>query len=107
MLDNRRDTRREGRYEKVAPEANFPVNYHFADFVKGRYATTAAHWHEHLELLCVRQGLLHIYIQGKQIEAVPGDIIAINSGEIHAIPEKDDDTTYDCLIPQKTLCDRM
>lgn len=83
------------------------MSYHFADFVRGRYATTAAHWHEHPELLCVQEGLLHIYIQGKQIEAAPGDLIVINPGEIHAIPEKSDDTIYDCLIPQKILFDRM
>ena len=107
MQNFQTDTRRAGQYEKVTPDAPFPVSYHFADFVKGRYATTAAHWHEHPELLCVRQGLLRIYIQGTQIAARPGDIIVINSGEIHAIPEKSDDTIYDCLIPQKYLCDRM
>ncbi len=107
MIDNRTDTRREGCYEKFSPDTDSLVNYHYADLTKGRYATTAAHWHEHLELLCVRQGVLHIFVQGKKLEAVPGDIIVINSGELHAIPEKDDETTYECLIPKKSLCDRM
>ena len=40
-------------------------------------------------------------------QAVPGDILVINPGETHAIPEREPDSRYACLIPHQTLCSKM
>lgn len=92
-------------YEQLPKDTRFPVTYHFPEYLAGNI--TPAHWHEHVELLCVTRGNLRIYIQGQVISAVPGDILVINPGETHAIPEREPDSRYACLIPHQTLCSKM
>lgn len=101
------ETRKSGEYEKFKAESDFLVNYHFTDKVEETCAITPAHWHEHIELLLVKQGQLRIYIHGEWISAAPGEIVVVNPDELHSIPEKSADTLYECLIPYKSLCDRM
>ena len=59
-----------GAYEQFQTNPNFPVTYHFAEDLK--HNITPAHWHEHIELLCVIRGELRIYVKGNVIEAAPG-----------------------------------
>ena len=92
-------------YEQLPKDTRFPVTYHFPEYLAGNI--TPAHWHEHVELLCITRGNLRIYIQGQVISAVPGDILVINPGETHAIPEREPDSRYACLIPHQTLCSKM
>lgn len=87
-------------YEYFEQKFDFQINYHFD---RSR-ANSATHWHEHIELLCVTSGTLCVYIQGKIVTATPGDLIAINSGEIHTIHNEEKNVRYCCLIPHKTLC---
>lgn len=92
-------------YEQLPKDSRLPVTYHFPEFLIGNI--TPAHWHEHVEILCVTRGNLRIYIQGQVISAVPGDIVVINPGETHAIPEREPDSRYACLIPHQALCSKM
>ena len=94
-----------GTYEQFQTNPNFPVTYHFAETLKS--SITPAHWHEHIELLCVIQGELRIYVKGRVFEAVKGDLVVINPGETHSIPERTRDSLYECLIPHKALYDKM
>ena len=94
-----------GAYEQFQTNPNFPVTYHFAEDLK--HNITPAHWHEHIELLCVIQGELRIYVKGNVIEAAPGDLVVINPGETHAIPERTRGSLYECLIPHKALYSKM
>lgn len=94
-----------GTYEQFQTNPNFPVTYHFAENLKNNI--TPAHWHEHIELLCVTQGELRIYVKGKVIKAFKGDLVVINPGETHAIPGRSRDSLYECLIPHKNLYSKM
>lgn len=94
-----------GIYEQIPKDASFPVTCHFSETMTGNI--TQAHWHEHIELLCVRQGTLRIYIHGDVTEASEGDLIVINPGETHAIPEREIHSSYDCLIAHKSLYTKM
>lgn len=94
-------------YEKFQSQDDFLITYHFEEESAGSGYVTPAHWHEHIELLCVAQGELRVHIHGHLVTALPGDLVIINSGEIHAIPEKDDETRYACLIAHMPLCTRM
>lgn len=94
-----------GIYEQLPKDSFFPITYHFAETMTGNI--TQAHWHEHIELLCIRQGTLRVYIHGNVIEASEGDLIVINPGETHAIPERETASSYDCLIAHKSLCTKM
>lgn len=96
----------EAQREIFVRQPDFPVNYAFAEASRGCGYLTPAHWHEHIELLCVEAGALRVNIQGSWVTALPGELVVVNAGEIHSIPEKDAETLYACLIPQKPLCVR-
>lgn len=96
-----------GKYEQIPQESDFPVTFHLAEKVADTFGRTPAHWHEHIELLYVVRGELPVFVQGRLISAVAGDLVVINPGEIHAIPQKPRETAYECLIPHKRLCTRM
>lgn len=93
--------------EKFPQQPDFQVSYVFPEATRGSGYLTGAHWHEHVELLYVVQGELRVNIRGSWQLASEGNIVAINAGEIHSIPEKSEDTLYACLIPHKALCARM
>lgn len=99
---NQGELQKEG-YEKIGANPELMMNYHFAESMFG----CPAHWHEHIELLRVCRGTLTAYVQGNPITAQEGDLIVINSGQIHAIPPIGEDMAYECLIPHTALCIRM
>jgi len=43
-----------------------------------------SHWHEHLELHCIVEGEAVFELNRKQYPAGPGDLILVNSNELHA-----------------------
>ena len=45
--------------------------------------TVSAHWHEHLEFLWLTEGRLTAVVQADTYELEPGDLLIINSGELH------------------------
>lgn len=42
------------------------------------------HWHEHFELIYLEQGKVTFHIGGSSYQAVPGDLMFVNSSELHA-----------------------
>lgn len=45
--------------------------------------TVSAHWHEYLEFLWLLEGRLTAIVQADTYELEPGDLLIINSGELH------------------------
>ncbi|MGM9604075.1 MAG: helix-turn-helix domain-containing protein [Faecousia sp.] len=45
--------------------------------------TVSAHWHEYVEFLWLREGHLTAIVQADTYEMEPGDLLVINSGELH------------------------
>ena len=45
--------------------------------------TVSAHWHEYLEFLWLREGHMTAIVQADTYELEPGDLLIINSGELH------------------------
>ena len=45
--------------------------------------TVSAHWHEYVEFLWLREGHLTAIVQADIYELEPGDLLVINSGELH------------------------
>lgn len=93
--------------EKFPHQPDFKLSYVLPEVTGGSTYLTAAHWHEHMELLYIVKGQLRVNIQGSWVRAGPGQIVAINAGQIHSIPEKSEETFYACLIPHRSLCSRM
>ncbi|MDD5863122.1 MAG: AraC family transcriptional regulator [Firmicutes bacterium] len=45
--------------------------------------TIPAHWHEYVEFLWLREGRMTAVVQADTYELAPGDLLTINSGELH------------------------
>lgn len=45
--------------------------------------TVSAHWHEYVEFIWIREGHLTAVVQADTYELEPGDLLIINSGELH------------------------
>ncbi len=92
-------------FTSIAP--TFPISYHTESMVMDRNACTPLHWHEHIEILLVKEGSMTIYINNVPLTAQKGDLIIINSGLLHEIPQRAPHVVYQCLIPHKSFCDRF
>lgn len=96
---------RSGMYEGHTSNPRLPVTFRPKETLIGNI--TPAHWHEHPEILHIIRCTVRIYIQGRVYQAAPGDLVIINPGETHAIPERENGSLYECIIPHRTLCDKM
>lgn len=56
------------------------------------------HWHGHTELLYIIEGESDIYVNGCDIHALPGDLIAINANELHRGSMTDGCGRYLCIM---------
>lgn len=45
--------------------------------------TVSAHWHEYVEFIWLREGHLTAVVQADTYELEPGDLLIVNSGELH------------------------
>lgn len=50
---------------------------------RGDGMTVSAHWHEYVEFIWLREGHLTAVVQADTYELEPGDLLIINSGELH------------------------
>lgn len=84
-------------YEKVpAIEKNFPVKIRYLE--KACFLNT--HWHEHLELLYFTDGCCNFSCGGETFTARSGDLIIVNSNELHSfVSEEGTDYFYALMYP--------
>lgn len=60
--------------------------------------SSSAHWHREIELVRVRQGLVSWKIFGQKMQAGEGDLILLESGDIHQYESDTPDTILDCVM---------
>ena len=68
---------------------SLPIIFH-VDRKKGE-DFTLMHWHEHIEILFFEQGRGEVFIDERILTAQKGDIVVINSEEIHSTRKTDED----------------
>ena len=74
---------------------DFPLDYYFVDEHFPRYRMPM-HWHKELELIRVRSGCMHIYLDEDELLAEAGDLLCVSGGVIHgAEPEN---CVYECIL---------
>ena len=56
------------------------------------------HWHEHIEMMFLREGECNFHIGGESYAALPGDIMIANSAEIHSFTVKKRIRFYSLLL---------
>lgn len=56
------------------------------------------HWQANVEILLIRRGRLHLWIQEKEYTGVAGDLFYINPGELHGMQAEDTDCLYFAFV---------
>lgn len=69
--------------KKVISDEEFPVQV-FRNQMKKKCRIFDDHWHEHIELHYVLEGVCTIHISGRSRTGRAGDLIVINSNELHS-----------------------
>jgi len=62
-----------------------------------------AHWHEHLEMICMQHGAMTAYINETSYELQQGDILVVNPRDIHYTHVHGDGHYYLLQIPPEHL----
>ena len=72
-----------------------PLAYYYVDSTHPRYHMRM-HWHREMELLHVRQGLLHLFADDVELTLHAGDFLMLGEGVLHG--GEPEDAVYECLV---------
>lgn len=67
-------------HEIIAPNTGLPVYF---DIYKSYNQLIPSHWHNHLEVLYIFQGTMHIVRNDEKYTINENDLFVVNSGDIH------------------------
>lgn len=85
-------------HEIVIPDEGFSFKIFMFEGKNGHYFRSQ-HWHRSLEIFAVFKGNLSFYINDKPYPLHSGEMILINSNEIHSISSPEPNTTLVLQIP--------
>ncbi|MCU6712678.1 AraC family transcriptional regulator [Paenibacillus sp. J5C_2022] len=85
------------------PDPHFPIKLHQIEWKKPDSLLFPPHWHEHLEFLYVVSGTMEVACGSTIIQAVPGDMVVINSNELHQGMCLSPDLFYYALIAHPSI----
>jgi AraC-like DNA-binding protein len=86
-----KESRRHG--DLFLPISNYQMNLHNSKILLD------CHWHEELELFKVLKGAFRFQIASQYFEVTEGELLFINSGELHsAMAEHDGDFAYSAVV---------
>ncbi|MEK3885443.1 AraC family transcriptional regulator [Paenibacillus sp. PL2-23] len=97
-----------GKYDSLRetmsmPNPHFPIKAHRTRFDQAGIVMFPHHWHEHLEFLFIEAGEAVIECGSTPIHALPGDLIVVNSNELHYGFSLTSEVVYYCLISDISL----
>lgn len=84
------------------PTPDFPVKIN-KTISHTRGDVFSCHWHEHLELLYFTQGKAIIECNQQPVEAASGDLVVVNSNDLHSGENISDSLFYYCIILDMSL----
>lgn len=75
--------------------ADFPIEYYYVDSKHPRYQMPF-HWHREYEIIRIKEGIFHLFLEKEELTVCPGDVVFIPEGIIHGgIPES---CVYECVV---------
>lgn len=90
-------------YEKpYIPETAFPVRINLTEAAGGD-TVFKSHWHEEFEFLYFTKGNALVGCNSKQIHVKAGDLVIVNSNELHSCHNTGDELKYFCIIIDPVL----
>ncbi len=94
-------------YERhVHDDPDFPFYFHDS-MQPPPFFPDQFHWHESIEVLYVLDGSFTVLGGRETIKAHKGDVVVVNSNELHAVYSQDRHAVYHCLIVDKSFCDEL
>ena len=87
-------------YEMVVPNEDLPCKFFIFEGKNGNYRR-ANHWHQSVEIFLVLEGELRFYINNHSQPLSAGELIIVNSNEIHSIHAPRKNETVVLQIPLK------
>lgn len=84
-------------YEKILhEEVDFPITFQVQELTP-QHNKIPIHWHESLELIQCVEGRVEVSIENEKITANDGDIVIINSNELHSFSAISKNCLYNYL----------
>lgn len=94
------------RYEPhIHEDPSFPIIFHL-DYI-AKNANFLTHWHENIEILFITEGSVSVLCDANRFTAEKGDLVVINSNNIHYIQSLAEYSEYYCLIADKKFCEEF
>jgi len=91
------------REEMDMPNPLFPIKIHHCRFRKTGVTTFPHHWHEHLEFLYVVEGEARFSCNSESYDVSPGEMIVVNSADLHHGISLSDQLFYYAVIVDPAL----
>ncbi|WP_080838863.1 AraC family transcriptional regulator [Cohnella massiliensis] len=85
------------------PDPHFPIKVHFSASFRTGQLLFPNHWHKHIEILYCVAGKAHIECNSVPLAMEAGDVIVINSNDLHSGTCLSDDLAYYALIADPIL----
>lgn len=94
------------RYElQTYSDPEYPLIFHYDHLQNGLSITP--HWHMNLELLYVQRGSISVTLENRKVVASRGQIVVINTNEIHSVESLTTESYYFCLIIDTSFCKKL
>ncbi|WP_163191642.1 AraC family transcriptional regulator [Clostridium thermarum] len=87
-------------HEIISPNAGLPVYF---DVFKTNNQLVPSHWHNHLEILYIFQGTMHIVRNDEKYTINQNDLFVVNSGDIHLTRSTDNLEALLLQVPYELL----
>jgi YesN/AraC family two-component response regulator len=88
-------------------DASFPVIYH-VDLLESSKQSSSfrAHWHDSIEILYFVEGTANVKCDNNTVSANLGDIVIVNTNQLHQIHSTSKKCKYHCLIISPSFFNR-
>ncbi len=87
--------RRDSRYEDMdMPDVRFPIKLFLVESTTPGSLLFDAHWHEQIELHYYLSGTAQVRCGGREVTVTQGDVLLVNSNELHHGESVTGDTRY-------------
>ena len=92
----------EFQHELVIPDEGLPFKFFLFEGSQGNYVREK-HWHTSVEIFAVMEGSLTFYLNDEKHPLKAGELMIINSNEVHSIDSPEENHTAVLQIPLKTI----
>ena len=94
----------EFQHELVIPDEGLPFKFFLFEGSQGNYVREK-HWHTSIEIFAVMEGSLTFYLNDEKYPLKAGELMIINSNEVHSIDSPEENHTAVLQIPLKQFED--